>query len=166
MMISQKMNDRLNQQVTNEFFASQLYLQMSCVLKGMTLPMLSEWFDHHAIEERSHGMKIVRFVYDVGGTVNLQAIPAPQNTFDSVIDIVQSALDHELQVTGDINALVALAEEEKDYASRSFLQWFVDEQVEEVSIVQDVLDLVKLAEGKHMLQVEGRIAKLLESPAT
>ena len=82
----------------------------------------------------------------------------------NVVDesIVQKALDHELLVTGQINDLVALAESEKDYATRSFLQWFVDEQVEEVSEVSGLLQLVQLAGEKHMLQVEARVAKMME----
>jgi ferritin len=157
------MNGQLNEQITNEFFAAHAYLQMSCVLEGMGLRMLAKWFEHHAAEEREHGMKIVHYVHEVGGKVRLDTIPKPEQEYADVEKIIQAALDHELEVTRMINELVALADEEKDYATRSFLQWFVDEQVEEVSVVTEVLDLVKLAGDKHMLQVEARVAKMLQS---
>ena len=80
-----------------------------------------------------------------------------------MLQIVQTALEHELTVTKQINKLVARAEKENDYAARGFLQWFVDEQVEEVATVSELLDLVKLAGPKNMLQVEARVAKTLEA---
>lgn len=163
MMISAEVNGRLNEQITSEFFAAHTYLAMSCELEKMGLKILAKWFRHHAAEEREHGMKIVHYLQDVGGTVSLNAIPKPTSGLGSVEKIVAEALKHEQVVTRQINELMALADTEKDYATRSFVQWFVDEQVEEEAVVGEVLQLVQLAGDKHMLQVEARVARMLES---
>ncbi len=160
-MISDEMNGGLNEQITSEFHAAHTYLAMACKLDSMGLGMLSKWFRHHASEERAHGMKIVDYIGEVGGTVALDTIPKPTGDYAGIEAIVQAALDHELEVTRQINALVGLAEEQKDYATRGFLQWFVDEQIEEVATVGEVLNLVKMAEGRNLLQVEARVAKML-----
>ncbi len=160
-LISSKMNKGLSDQITNEFHAAHLYLAMSCVLQDMGLKMLSKWFTHHADEERAHGMKILTYIQDVGGTVTLGTIEKPKAKYPSAESILKAALAHELLVTDQINKLMATAISMKDYATQSFLQWFVDEQVEEVAIVSEVLDLVRLAGPKNMLQVESRVGKLL-----
>ena len=162
-LISDKMQSQLNEQIINEFHAEHTYIQMACKFTEMGLRILAKWFNHHAEEERSHGLKILNFILDVGGHVTLGAIPKPKGKYDSIEDIVQSALDHELLVTRQINDLVTLAYDEKDYATRSFLQWFVDEQVEEVNVIGELMQLVKLAGGKNMLQVEARVAKMMEA---
>jgi len=165
MMISEKMNKKLNEQITNEFHAAHLYLDFSCAFTDMGLEVFAAWFRHHAEEERVHGMKIFGYLHDVGGHVRLEKIKEPGNRPDSVAGLVQAALDHELKVTRQINDLVALSDEENDYATRSFLQWFVDEQVEEVKTVTDLLNLLKLADGKYFLQVEARLARMMEKPS-
>lgn len=156
MMISAAMNAKLNEQITAEFSAAHCYLAMSTVFDAMGLKILGKKFRGQDDEERRHAMKIVAFIQEVGGTVTLDAIPRPRCDFKSAEAIVQAALESELSVTRMINDVVALAESEKDYATRSFLNWFVDEQVEEVASMTDLLDLVKLA-GDNMLQVESRV---------
>jgi ferritin len=162
-LISKEMNKRLNQQIINELFAEHSYLAMSCRLEDMGLRILGKWFRHHADEERSHAMKILNYVQETGGSVTLDAIGKPHSKFESALAIVKAAMEHELEVTRQINELMAHAEKEKDYAARSFLQWFVDEQVEEVAVVRDLLDLMNVAGERGMLQVEARVAKMLES---
>ena len=164
MMISNPMALKLNEQITHEFFAAHTYLAMSCDLEAMGLRILARWFRHHAEEEHGHGMKIINYLQDVGGEITLDVIPKPPEKLATVQQIVEAALKHEKHVTQQINELVGLADQKKDYATRSFLQWFVDEQVEEEATVGEVLDLVKLAGEKHMLQVEARVAKMLEAP--
>jgi len=162
MMISKKMNKQLNEQITNEFHAAHLYLDMACALMDEGLKILSAWFRHHAAEEREHGTKILDYVHEVGGKVKLQAIAAPGARPKTIQGMVEAALDHEWKVTKQIHALVALADQEKDYATRSFLQWFVDEQVEEVAVVTELLDVIRLSGGKNWLQVEARMAKAMK----
>lgn len=152
-MISKTMNQKLNEQITTEFAASHAYLAMACGLEQMSLKILAKWFHAQHNEEREHAMKIVNYVKEVGGKVTLDAIVKPEGDYNNVEEIVKAALASELKVTDSINDLVALADSEKDYATRSFLNWFVDEQVEEVSKMTELLNLVQLA-GDNLLAVE------------
>ncbi len=156
MMISEAMNAKLNDQVTAEFGAAHKYLSMACVFDRMGLKILCARFIEQYEEELDHAMRIVHYLREVGGTVKLEGVTKPPADFKSVEQIVQAALDSEWDITRKINDLVTLADSEKDYATRSFLKWFVDEQVEEVSSMSDLLTLVKLA-GPNILQVEARV---------
>jgi ferritin len=156
MMISAAMNAKLNEQISVEFAAAFAYLAMACVFDAMGLKVLRGRFLKQWDEEREHAMKVIRYLSEVGGTVTLESIDKPRSDYKSVEAIVSTALQNEKDVTAKINDLVALAEKEKDYATRSFLEWFVDEQVEEVSTMIDLLHLVKLA-GPNVLQVEASL---------
>lgn len=156
MMISSKMNSKLNEQVTAELMAAHQYLSMACSFDGMGFKILSKRFIQQYEEELEHAMKFVKYLLEVGGTVQLEALPKPASGFKGVEQIVQAALDGEKHITNLIHGLVALAEDEKDYATRSFLGWFIDEQVEEVSSMVDLLNLIRLA-GGNILQVEMRV---------
>ena len=131
MMISTAMNAKLNGQIQGEFSAAHGYLAMACAFDAMGLKILTKKFLEQHEEEREHGMKILHYLQEVGGTVTLSAIDEPRTEYTTAESIVTAALDSELHVTKMINDVMALAESEKDYATRSFLQWFVDEQVEE-----------------------------------
>ncbi len=152
-MISSAMNRQLNDQIDSELLACQAYLAMACVLDGMALKGLAARFRKQSEEERGHAMKILDYVLEVGATVTLGALPAPKAKFASVVAIAEAALAHEEKVTQQINDLVALAEKEKDYATRSFLQWFVDEQVEEIASATHFLQLAKMA-GTNLLNLD------------
>jgi ferritin len=165
MLIPKPVMDKLIDQVTHEFHAAHNYLEMACRLDALSLKMLSGWFLKQAEEERQHGHKILKYLLDVGAEVKLRDIPPPSGDFTSPVAIVQCALDQEMTVTRQIYDLVGLAEQHKDYATRSFLEWFVDEQVEEVSTMTDLLHIVKMAGEHQMLQVELRVARLLETRA-
>ena len=155
-MISTTMNDRLNQQIAAEFSTAHAYLAMACAFEGMGLKILAQRFLAQDLEEREHAMKILRYVQEVGGTIALEAVEKPGAKFASTEAIVRAALASEQDNTRKINALMALADSEKDYATSSFLKWFVDEQVEEEASMTDLLKLVELA-GDNMLAVEARL---------
>ena len=155
-MISAAMNAKLNEQVATEFSAAHAYLAMACAFERMGLKVLYQRFIAQHQEELTHAMKIIDYIQRVDGTVSLEAIPEPRADFESVESIVHAALEAERDVTQKINALVALADSENDYASRSFLQWFVDEQVEEEESMTDLLSLVRLA-GNNLIAVEQRV---------
>ncbi len=156
MMISRAMNAKLNEQVTAEFSAAHMYLAMMSVFERMGLKVLAGRFREQHEEELEHALKIIDYVNEVGGTVALEAVPKPKGDFKSVEAIVETALEGEKKVTRMINELAALADSEKDYATRSFLNWFIDEQVEEVSTMTELLAVVQLA-GTNVLQVESWI---------
>ena len=156
MLISKSMNARLNKQITAELSAAQTYLAMACKLDAIGLKVLGKRFFGQYQEEREHAIRILKYVQEVGGGVALEALPKPKADYSDARSIIAAALENELDISAMINDLVALADSEKDYATRSFLNWFVDEQVEEVSSMTDLLSLVDLAAG-NMLQVENRV---------
>ncbi len=156
MMISEAMNAKLNEQVAVEFDAAQQYLAMACSFDTMGYRILAKRFFEQYEEERTHAMKIINYMHSVGGCVTLRAVGVPQSEFKSVESVIKLALDGEERITALINDLVTLAVSENDHATQSMLSWFVDEQVEEVSSMRDLLQLVKLANG-NILQVENRV---------
>lgn len=159
MAISSAMAAKLNEQITHEFNASQIYLAMSCMCDGQALKNLAGWFRKQAGEEREHALKILDYVLSHGAKVAIGAVPAPAMDYPSVEAAIETALNHEKKVTGQINALVALADQEKDYATRSFLNWFVDEQVEEEESTGHLLDVARMC-GKSLLQLEAYLIHL------
>lgn len=159
MRISQAMADQINAQITHEFNASQTYLAMACMFDGMSLDALRAFFRRQADEEREHGLKFVDYLNEMDAPVKLESVPAPQVSFSSVVGALEASVAHEQTVTDQIHALVRRAEDERDYPTRSFLQWFVDEQVEEVSTMQNLLDIAKLA-GPNVLQFEAYVRHL------
>ena len=159
MPISKKMNAQLNRQITHEFEACGSYLAMSCQFDQMGLKTLSAHFRKQAEEERAHALKILDYLQEVGGAVELSALAKPRAAYPSVHAAVKAALGNEKKVTGQIHELVTLAEQQKDYATRSFLNWFVDEQVEEEAGMSAVLQLVEMA-GKNLLQLESHLARM------
>jgi len=160
MMISKKMAAKMGEQVTHEFAASQKYLAMACQFDGMALKVLAGFFRKQADEERTHALKFVDFLLEVGAPVTLAALSAPKSSYPSVKAAIAEALKSEETVTAQINELVSLADAEKDYASRAFLQWFVTEQVEEVSSMAHLLQITEMA-GSNLLQLESYVRYIL-----
>lgn len=157
-MISAAMAAKLSEQVGHEFFASQSYLAMACMFSGKSLSVLAGKFRAQTEEERGHALKILDYLLEVGATVTLQSLPAPRSDYPTAISAIEAAVEHEKKVTRQIHELVALAEKEQDYATRSFLQWFVDEQVEEVSSMSTLVEIARMA-GENLLQLEAYVAR-------
>ncbi len=163
MMISDTMAAKLNQQVKEEFFSYWIYLAMAYRFETMGLKGFAKWFQQQAEEEKGHALKIAGYLVEQGAEVKLMALDAPRSDYASAQEIVQAAVDHEKKITRQIHDLVALANKEDDFATAGFLAWFVDEQVEEVSTVQQLLDMVSLAKDKvQLLLMENRIFALRE----
>ena len=160
-MITEKMCAKLNEQITHELGASQKYLAMACQFDGMGLKNLAAHFRRQTEEERGHALKILDYILEVGGNVVLAPLAAPPAHHATVKAAVQVALESEQTVTRQINDLMTLAEAEKDYATRSFLQWFVNEQVEEVSSMDHLLRITTLA-GENLLQLESYVRHMAE----
>ena len=161
MMISKRMAVALNEQVTREFYSYWVYVAMSYAFQGMDLKIFAQWFDAQAAEEQVHANKIAQYLIDQGAALDMGAIDKPRSDFKSAEEIVAAGLEQEKLVTEWIHKLVAIAEEEKDYATRSFLQWFVDEQVEEVATADELLSLVRMAGSPdQVLLLENRIMSL------
>lgn len=147
-MIKKRMQDEINKQINAEFFSSYLYLSMSAYFETKNLQGFANWMNIQAQEEWAHGMKFFNYLLERGGEVKLMQIDTPQTEWNGVIDVFEEVYTHEQKVTGLIDNLVNIAIEENDHASRSFLQWFVDEQVEEEASVSTLLEQLKMVEAK------------------
>lgn len=146
-MIGKTMEKALNGQINAEAYSSYLYLSMSAHFASGDLPGFANWMRVQAQEEDFHAMKLYDHVLERGGKVTLQPIEAPPTDWDSPLAVFETTLSHEQMVTGLINDLVYLARDEKDNASEIFLQWYVNEQVEEEDNASTILGQLKLIKG-------------------
>lgn len=154
MLISERIEAALNAQVGHEFSAMLQYVAIAAHFDRETLPMLSAHFYQQAEEEKEHAHKFIKFILDAGGSTHIPALPAPQPSFATAAEAVQLSLDQECKVTEQVNHLVAMAKEDRDYTTDTFLNWFVQEQLEEVASMQDLLSIVKRAGEDNLLRVE------------
>ena len=143
-MLSQKMNDALNDQINKEMYSAYLYMSMSNQCNEMGLKGFTNWFMVQYHEEMYHAMKMYEYIGRQGGKVTLKAIAEPPADFTSPLDMMTRTLEHEQFVTRCINDLMETAIAEKDHATQIFLQWFVTEQVEEEENDNDIIAQLKL----------------------
>lgn len=158
MLISKELEQAINDQVGREFGASLQYISIAAYFDADSLPQLAAFFYRQSGEERMHALKFVDYIVDAGGQVRIGAISSSRYDFKSAQDAVQAALDWETEVTKQINALMALAIDQKDYISQDFLRWFVTEQLEEISTMETLLRVVERA-GDNLLWVEDFLAR-------
>jgi ferritin len=147
-MLKKVIQDKMNDQIKHELYSAYFYLSMAAYLEANNLLGSAHWMRVQAQEEQGHALKFFDHVYDRGGRVTLQAIDQPPAEFNGLLDVFEKVLAHEQKVTGLINDLYALAVQEKDYASQIFLQWFVDEQVEEEKNADQIVQQIKMI-GDH-----------------
>ena len=143
-MISKKMEGALNEQVNKEFYSAYLYLAMAAYCTRLGLPGFSNWMRMQYEEENLHVTKMYDYILDQGGDVHLKMIEEPPKEYGSPLEIFEKTLEHEQFVTKSIHKLMGLAIEESDYATQTFLQWYVTEQVEEEANVNDVLSPLRM----------------------
>ena len=163
MIISTKMNAALNEQVGNEFAASLQYVAIASYLGGEGLPRLAAHFFKQADEERDHAMRFVKYLNELGTSLAIPAVPAPQAAFDSAESAVATALERERTVTKQINRLVDLAAKDNDHLSQQFLAWFVKEQLEEEATVGNLLRMIQRAGDKNLFLVDAFMASHTEA---
>jgi ferritin len=158
--INEKLQAALNDQINAELFSSYLYLSMSAWFEAQDLPGFANWMRVQAKEEDFHVQKFFDYVVERGGRVILETIDKPKTEWSSALEIFEEAYVHEQHITSRIHDLVELAVENKDRATQSFLQWFVDEQVEEEASAEAVLKSVKLGGGQPvaMLMLDRELA--------
>ena len=157
MLVSAKLNSAINVQIGHELENSHRYVAIASYFEGECLFGLAKIYFKQADEEREHAMKFVKFLLEVGGKVVIPQVPAPPSEFETAEDAAQSALDSEVRTTEQIYGLVDTATAEKNYIVVNFLQWFVSEQLEEVSSAQTRLSVIKRA-GPSVLMVEAYLA--------
>jgi ferritin len=144
-MISKKVEAALNDQIRKEIYSSYLYLSMAAQFASMNLNGFAHWMKIQTAEETKHAMKIYEHVNSRNGRVILQQIDAPPSEWRSAKEMFNDAYQHEQKVTESINKIVELARAEKDNATEVFLQWFVNEQVEEEASANEILQKLQLA---------------------
>ncbi|MBN2651445.1 MAG: ferritin [Spirochaetales bacterium] len=150
MKLDKKMADALNAQFNKEIVSASIYASMAADFFGKNLPGFGMWFQKQAKEELAHAEKIHRYVDEKGERVFYDAIPKPQDSWSKIIEALQAAKKHEEYITASIYGLVETARELKDYGTESFLKWFVDEQVEEESSVQNIIDQLEMVGDSNM----------------
>jgi len=143
-MIGKKVEAALNDQIRKEIYSSYLYLSMAARFASMNLNGFAHWMKVQTTEETKHGMKIYDHVIARNGRVILQQIDSPPSDWKSAKAMFQAAYQHEQKVTESIDKIVALARAQKDTATEVFLQWFVNEQVEEEASTNEILRKLQL----------------------
>jgi len=147
MTISDELIDALNAQIGMEFQACYSYLSMSSYFEANSWDGFASWMSMQSDEEREHAMKFYTYLLDRGATVKLPALDAPAFEFDSPLAVFEASLAQEMKVTASITNLYKIAHQNDDFATVSFLKWFVDEQVEEEKTVGDMIEKIKRAQG-------------------
>ena len=160
MLMSRGLADAFNQQVGNEFGASMQYISIAAHFQQRNLQMLAKLFFQQADEEKQHAMKFVKYLLDTKAELKIPAIPAPVATFPSAEAAVQAALKWEQEVTGQITKLMDLAVKDNDYLTQSFLQWFIDEQLEEVVKMDRLLGVIQQSGERNLLMVEAYLVHI------
>lgn len=145
--LSKKIEDILNNQVTKEAEAAQIFLSYGCWADSEGYGGIANFFFRHVGEERDHMMKVMQYIMERGGTVKITAIKAPPKNPIHLQDCFEKTFQHEVDNTTAIYEIVNLAHEERDWATYNFAQWFVKEQIEEEKLVMDLLDKLKIAGG-------------------
>ncbi|MDZ4782096.1 MAG: ferritin [Planctomycetia bacterium] len=170
-MLSQTVQDALNDQINTELGSSYNYLAMSAYCERQNFLGCAHWLQVQSQEEYGHGMKIFRFMQDRNSKVMLKQITAPRGDFNSVVEVFESALEQEIHVSERINTLYELAFKEKAFAALVELQWFITEQVEEERTAREIVakfNMVK-SDPSAMLDLDrelaGRMAAAAAAPA-
>lgn len=143
-MINEKVGKILNEQVNKEFYSAYLYLSMSAYFSDLGLLGFANWMRIQAQEETAHAMLIYDFLINRNEKVILASIDAAPGNWGSPLSVIEAALKHEIYVTGLINNIITIAEKVKDRATISYMNWFIDEQVEEEANAQDIISKLKL----------------------
>lgn len=144
-MISDKMQEAMNKQINAELWSSYLYLSMAAYFDSVNLPGSANWMKCQAQEELTHAVKFYNYIVERGGRVKLSAVDNVPTEWDTPLKVFEDTYEHETKVTAMIHNLVDMANQEKDYASIAFLQWFITEQVEEEASADEIVQKLKLA---------------------
>ncbi len=158
LLASERVVGAFNGQVGNEMHASLQYVSIAAYFDSENLPQLAAFFYRQADEERQHALKFVKFIVDVGGRVRIPSVSAPRVDFGSASEAVRLSLEWERTVTDQIYALVEVAKSENNYIALRFLDWFVTEQLEEITLMDQLLALVERA-GDNLIFVEDYLSR-------
>jgi bacterioferritin B len=157
-MAASRFVERLNEQIANEFAASQQYIANAIYYDAQTLPRLAAFFYQQAVEERNHALMMVQYLLDADAEVEIPGVASPETGFADAVAPVALALDQERRVSDQIAALMGVAREEGDFLSEQFTQWFLKEQVEEVATMSSLLTVVQRS-TESLMAVEDYLAR-------
>ncbi|MBK1832257.1 ferritin [Verrucomicrobiaceae bacterium R5-34] len=141
-MIHEELEAAINEQINQELTASYNYLGMSTYFDVENLDGFANWMMMQSDEEKVHAMRLLQYLQDRGGKVVLNTIPSPETGYSNPLQVFKKALDTEIENTRSINKLYELALKLNDHATKSHLQWFLDEQVEEEKSIEDIIALL------------------------
>jgi len=158
MLISKELNAAMNEEIGLELFASNQYLNIAAYFESLALKKLAAMFFKQSDEERAHALKFVHYITETGGTLEVPKVDAPKVGFKGVEEAVKLSLDWEIEVTRRCNDIMTLAIAQNDYAAQDFMRWFVTEQVEEVSSMQSLLQVVQAAGDRNIYMLEGYLS--------
>jgi len=165
-MISDKMQEHLNDAINLEFQSSYLYLSMAAYCESIGLDGFATWMRAQSGEEWMHGMKLFEYINDQQARVELKGIDEPKKKWKSIVEVFEDTLAHEKKVTKTYNELMAFADEARDYTTQSFLQWYLDEQVEEEATAAGILDKLRMVEDRPqgILYMDSHVGKRQWTP--
>lgn len=148
--MNKKIESILNRQVEREGYSSHLYLAMASWAETEGFKGIAEWLYVQSEEERLHMLKLVKYINERGGKAIIPEIAKPPVSYDGVQKMFEEVLKHEEFITGSINEIVQVCLEEKDFNTHQWVQWFVNEQLEEEASVRTLLDSLRLAGQQHL----------------
>lgn len=160
-MISKTLQNQINEQIKNELESAYLYAAMVAYFKAEGLDGMAHWMEVQTKEEIGHAKKFFDYLFERGGVAELKPLQVLKTKWNSPLEAFKDAYQHEQFVTSKINELVELAITEKDWAARSFLDWYVDEQVEEEDSVLKVVQMLERigSAGQALLMVDNVLGK-------
>jgi ferritin len=167
-MINRRMQDAINEQIKFEIYSANLYLSMSAYIEGKNLKGIAHWLRVQYEEETFHALKLYDYLKNREGQVIIQSIDAPPSEFGTPLETFEKVLEHEQHVTAGINKLYKIAIEENDFAAQIFLQWFVNEQMEEEASASEVIGKMKLIgdRGVDLLYLDTELSARVFVPPT
>lgn len=167
-MISKKIEETINFQIQLEEQSSRIYMAMAswCEVNGFS--GAAKFLYMHSDEERLHMTKLIKYLNDKGGYATLQALEMPNSSYKSLLDVFEQILKHEEFITESINKLFGIAFDEKDFTTSQFLQWYIEEQIEEESLFKGILDKFRLAGNQTggLFHLDKELDALAIPPAT
>ncbi len=163
-MLSKKLLDAINDQMNFEIFSAHIYLGMAGYCADLGLSGFENWFLVQYEEELFHAKKFYGYINEKGSRVAVKGFEDPVNEYGSLLEVFETALSHEQKVTARIYNLMDIATDEREHATKSFLQWFIDEQVEEESNVTDLISKIKLVKDSGLYLLDQELAKRVFTP--
>ena len=167
-MLNKRVEAELNRQITDEAYSSNLYLAMASWLDNAGYAGAAAFMYDHAEEERQHMLKIFHYLNEAGGHAKMGAMEVAPVEYDSFVSLFEEVMEHERSVTAGIHQIVDVAMQEKDYTTFSFIQWFVNEQLEEESLFGGILDKIRMVGGDkgRLFWVDKELAGMItQAPA-